>query len=256
MRAMEAATVPQTAGFRSPPPSHFCDRSARLHQHRALVRRAAGRIKPRLPKSVQIEDLMQAGLIGLNDAMSRFDERRGASFETYASRRIEGAMLDELRAIDPLTRDARSRQREIRDAVHQLEHQLGRAPRAREVANALAWTLEEFHEAMANAGDGEVRADDDDFETFDHIGSIETLAHSTPNEHADPLQTLQQRQRHEALVQACELLEGRDRYIMEMFYERDVEMKEIAATLGISGARVSQLHEAIIAKLRLRLRQW
>lgn len=236
-----------------------CERSARLHQHSDLVRRAAGRIRPRLPKSVRIDDLMQAGMIGLHDAMSRFDERRGASFETFASRRIEGAMLDELRLFDPLSRDARSRQRDIRGAVHRLEHHLGRAPRAKEVANELGWSLDTFHRVMVESGDGEVRFADDDCDEGqqgDLAMAAEEASHALPDEFADPLQNLQQRQRHAALAKACEALEGRDRHIMEMIYEHGLGPKEIGPTLGISGPRVSQLHEAIVAKLRLRLRQW
>mgnify|MGYP003579046341 CR=1 FL=1 len=106
-----------------------CERSAKLREHQALVRRIARRLRARVPASVDMDDLVQAGMIGLNDAMSRFQDNRGATFHTYASRRIAGAMLDALRHIDTLSREARARQREVRDAVQRVEHRLGRAPR-------------------------------------------------------------------------------------------------------------------------------
>ena len=113
------------------------DRSKQLLEHRALVRRLASRMLARLPANVTMAELEQAGLIGLNEAFARFDHGRGASFETYASRRIEGAMLDALRATDTLSRDSRSRLRQVQQAVQRLEHELHRPPRAKEVANEL-----------------------------------------------------------------------------------------------------------------------
>ena len=112
-----------------------CERSAQLIAHKALVRRIASRMRARLPASVTMEELEQAGLIGLNDAFARFEEGRGASFETYAARRIEGAMLDALRASDTLSRDTRARLRQVHGVVQRLEHRLHRTPRAKEVAN-------------------------------------------------------------------------------------------------------------------------
>src|SRR5512134_899103 len=113
-------------GTTAAPPAARCQRSAQLIAHRPLVRRIALRMRSRLPAGVDTDELMQAGMIGLNEALTRFQEGRGASFGTYASRRIEGAMLDALRAADTLPRGVRSRLREVHQAVHALEHRLGR----------------------------------------------------------------------------------------------------------------------------------
>jgi RNA polymerase sigma factor for flagellar operon FliA len=214
---------------------------------------------------VDTDELMQAGMIGLNDALSRFQEGRGASFGTYASRRIQGAMLDTLRAADTVPRGVRARLREVAGAVQALEHRLGRAPRAKEVAVELGWTLEEFHRCMSEAGAGATRAGDEVLEHADaNVTDPASLDDATTgraeltgwDEQADPLRNLQQRQRHDALGAAFDALEPRERTLMELIYERELTLHEVGALLGVSPARVCQLHEAVLAKLKRRLRDW
>jgi len=235
------------------------DRSAQLRQHRPLVRRIAARMRARLPANVTMDELEQAGLIGLNEAFSRFEEGRGASFETYAARRIEGAMLDALRATDTLSRESRARLRQARTAVQRLEHRLQRTPRAKEVANELGWTLKQFHDLMVEAGAGGARNADEDLEAGEEAfavwaayGEDETAV----DELADPLQGLQARQRHEALNAAFDALEERERYVMEKLYQQEASMSQVAEELGLSTARISQINNEVVAKLRRRLRDW
>jgi RNA polymerase sigma factor for flagellar operon FliA len=237
-----------------------CERSAQLVAYRALVRRIAARMRLRLPANVTMEELEQAGLIGLNEAFSRFEEGHGASFETYAARRIEGAMLDALRATDTLSRDTRSRLRQVRTAVQRLEHRLHRTPRAKEVANELGWTLQKFHDLMVEAGAGGARTQDEELEqgeeafaTWAAYGDEDA---QVVDELADPLRGLQARQRHEALNAAFDALEERERFVMEQLYQRDASMSEVAETLGLSTARVSQINNEVMAKLKRRLRDW
>ncbi len=228
-----------------------CKRSAQLLAHEALIRKIAGRLRARLPAGIDMDELMQAGLIGLNDALSRFVGDQGASFDSYASRRIQGAMLDSLRSNDSLPREARARQRELRAAVQELEHRLLRAPRAQEVANELGWSLAAVHACMAEAGgsalrDGEALLDDE--------GDAEIL--HTADDHADPLDSLQRRQRHRALNTAFGALEERERQVMQMLYEGGLDHRGAAVTLGVSPSRVSQMHAAAVEKLKRRLRDW
>ena len=230
------------------------ERERMLMAHRPLVRRVAGRMRPRLPQNVDMDELLQAGMIGLNDAMTRFEEGRGASFETYAWRRIEGAMLDELRATDPLSREARARLRAARGAVQDLEHRLGRAPRAKEVANELNWTLDEFHRCMSDVGQGTLRVDDEALEHPDDDSAAAMTIVDDPS--ADPLMSLQCRQREAALGRAFDAGAERERLVMEMIYERDLGLREIGEALGVSPSRVSQLHDEIVGKLKRRLRDW
>ena len=225
-------------------------RAADLAQHTPLVRSIAGRIRKRLPPNVEMDDLMQVGLMGLNEALSRFEKGPDSNFETYAARRIEGAMLDALRANDTLSRDARSRLREIRSAVQRLEHELGRTPRAKEVANELDWPLERLHESLVDAGAAPKRSSDEELEHADEA----SLTSLYDDGHADPMLALQQRQRHAALSAAFDTLEEAERYVMESIYERGLPLREIGQTLGVSESRVSQMASAIVAKLKRRLK--
>jgi RNA polymerase sigma factor FliA len=240
------------------PPSSG-ERNAQLISHKSLVKRIAGRMRSRLPPHIDMDELEQAGLIGLDDALSRFETGRGATFETYAARRIQGAMLDSLRATDTLPREVRRRLRQVRAAVQRLEHKLGRAPRAKELANELDWTLEKFHGCMVEAGAGGTRTRDEDLE-----GDEEEFAawaayaeeDGTVDAHADPLSGLQKRERHAALNAAFDALEEIERFVMQALYRRDASMGDVARELGVSTARVSQMNKEIVAKLKRRLRDW
>jgi RNA polymerase sigma factor for flagellar operon FliA len=222
-------------------------RAADIAEHMPLVKSIAGRIRRRLPPNVEMDDLVQAGLIGLNEALSRFESGPDSNFETYAARRIEGAMLDTLRASDTLSRDARSRLREIQNAVQRLEHELGRAPRAKEVANELNWPLERLHESLVDAGAAPKRSDDEELEHADEHG----IASESDD---DPMLALQRRQRHAALSAAFDALEEAERYVMESIYEQGLPLRQIGQTLGVSESRVSQIAAGVVAKLKRRLR--
>jgi RNA polymerase sigma factor FliA len=245
------------------PPAR-CSRSEQLLVHRPLVRRIALKMRSRLPAGVDTDELMQAGMIGLNEALSRFQEGRGASFGTYASRRIEGAMLDALRAADTLPRGVRARLREVHSAVQILEHRLGRTPRAMEVAAELGWTLEAFHRCMSEAGAGQLRSNDESLdggEADSGVGGLDDIPSTHAaltgwDDHGDPMRMLQQRQRHGALGAAFDALDERERLIMEMIYERELTLQEVGNLLGVSAPRVCQLHDAILGKLKRRLRDW
>ena len=166
-------------------------------------------------------------------------------------------MLDALRQMDTLSRTARGDLRLVSSSVQRLEHFLGRPPRAKEVANELGWSLEHFHDVMAAAGAGSVRSDSDALENMDDHSTIwqtnttdidSLLSHAT-----DPELLMQQRQRQAALNAAFDTLEEAERYVMEAIYNHEIKMSDIGETLGVSGARVSQIASAVIKKLRARL---
>jgi RNA polymerase sigma factor for flagellar operon FliA len=240
------------------PTHHPSKRSADLAAHRPLVRQIARRLLARLPAHVELDELEQAGLLGLDQALSRFEAGRGSSFETYAARRIEGSMLDALRRMDTLPREARSRLRQAQAAVQRLEHRLGRVPRAKEVANELGWTLDAFHQCMVDAGAGSVRSGDDELESHDDHSAIwhDARARFDIDERADPLAALQQRQRHAALNAAFDALEEVERYVMESLYQEGLTLRDVGETLGVSESWVSRMASAITAKLKIRLRDW
>ena len=145
--------------------------------------------------------------------------------------------------------------------LQRLEHGLGRTPRAKEVANELNWTLEEFHDAMVDAGMGAVRSSDEELDVAEDtlwsgLADEDDEVHGKVDEHADPVRALQMRQRHAALNAAFDALEEVERYVMESIYDKEMGLREIGQTLGVSEGRVSQMSAEIVAKLRRRLRGW
>jgi RNA polymerase sigma factor FliA len=240
------------------PPRH-CQRSADLAAHKPLVLQIARRIRARLPASVGIDELEQAGLLGLDEALSRFEAGRGSTFESYAARRIEGSMLDALRAMDTLSRGTRLRLRLMHAAVQRMEHRLGRAPRAKEVANELGWSLDELHTCMVEAGAAGARSGEFELENADDTSSLwagQENSVDAIDERSDPFRALQQQQRHAALNAAFDALEEAERFVVEALYKHGASLKDVGETLGLSESRVSRLSAQIVAKLRVRLRDW
>ena len=229
------------------------DPGALLKQYSPLVRRLAHQMIAKLPANVEIDDLIQVGMIGLNDALCRFDPAQGVQFETFATQRIRGAMLDELRGSDWMSRGDRKHQRTIETAVHKLEHKLGRAPSETEIAAEMGMKLTEYQELL-----GKVRGTQlvylEDMSGDD--GDEDFLDRHMVDADANPLGRLSDRKMREALVAAIENLPQREQYVMSMYYEHDMNLKEIAAVLGVTESRVCQLHSQSIARLRTRMREW
>ncbi|MEF7613599.1 RNA polymerase sigma factor FliA [Aquincola sp. MAHUQ-54] len=229
------------------------DNNAMLKQYSPLVRRLAHQMIAKLPANVEIDDLIQVGMIGLNDALGRFDAAQGVQFETFATQRIRGAMLDELRGSDWMSRGNRRQQRNIEAAVHKLEQRLGRAPHESEIAAEMGISLTEYQELLGKVRGTQLvyledlsgdEGDDDYLER--HVGT----------EEANPMAVLQDMRMRTALVDAIKLLPEREQYVMSMYYEHDMNLKEIAAVLKVTESRVCQLHSQSIARLRVKLREW
>lgn len=228
------------------------DTQQRIAEFAPLVRRMAHHLAAKLPPSVQIDDIVQAGMIGLMDAAARYQDGQGAQFETFASQRIRGAMLDELRSNDWLPRSTRKALRKIESAVHKLEQRLGRPPQEPEIAEELGVKLPEYQALLQEARGYELihledfgRDEDDDF-----------LERHCPDNRGNPLERLQDARFRGALVKAIEALPEREKLLMSLYYEQDLNFKEIAAVLEVSESRVCQLHSQAVARLRSKLREW
>jgi RNA polymerase sigma factor FliA len=229
------------------------DADALLKQHSPLVRRLAHQMIAKLPANVAIDDLIQVGMIGLHDALGRFDPGQGVQFETFATQRIRGAMLDELRGSDWMSRGSRRQQREIETAVHKLEQRLGRAPKEAEIAAEMGLGLTQYQDMLTKVrGTQLVHLED----MSGDEGSDDFLDRHIQNEDANPLALLQDHRMREALVEAIKNLPEREQYVMSMYYEHDMNLKEIAAVLKVTESRVCQLHSQSIARLRVKLRAW
>lgn len=229
------------------------DANAMLKQYSPLVRRLAHQMIAKLPANVEIDDLIQVGMIGLHDALGRFDAAQGVQFETFATQRIRGAMLDELRGSDWMSRGNRRQQREIEAAVHKLEQQFGRAPQESEIAKEMGVTLSEYQDTLTKVRGTQLVYLED---MSGDEGGDEFLDRHVANEDANPLSQLQDHRMRHALVEAIKKLPEREQYVMSMYYEHDMNLKEIAAVLGVTESRVCQLHSQSIARLRVKLREW
>ncbi len=229
------------------------DNNAMLKQYGPLVRRLAHQMIAKLPANVELDDLIQVGMIGLNDALGRFDAGQGVQFETFATQRIRGAMLDELRGTDWMSRGNRRQQRSIESAVHKLEQKLGRAPAESEIAAEMGLSLSDYQELLGKVRGTQLvyledmSGDDGDDDYLDRHVTVEDV---------NPLAMLQDRRMREALVEAIKHLPEREQYVMSMYYEHDMNLKEIAAVLGVTESRICQLHSQSIARLRVKLREW
>lgn len=221
-----------------------------VERYAPLVQRLAYHLMGRLPSSVQVDDLIQAGMLGLLDAARQYSSSHGASFETYASIRIRGAMLDELRRLDWVPKSVHRRAREIADAIHRIESNTGQAATDTAVARMLGISLDEYHHALQEAQTGrwlsldELTAADNpyiDAVSSDGPGPLEEVAESRFQEH---------------LAEAVKHLPERERLIISLYYDRMLNLKEIGAVLGVGESRVCQLMGQAHARLRARLKDW
>jgi RNA polymerase sigma factor for flagellar operon FliA len=208
-------------------------------------------MKAKLPPSVEVDDLVQAGMIGLLDAISRYEETHGAQFETYAVLRIRGAMLDELRNSDWLPRSMRQNMRKIEAAMSSLQQKLGHPPTESEVAKLLKLSLSEYQDMLGDGG-GHQLVYYEDF--HDNEGNDSFLDRYAVDD-ADPLRSLLDGDFRQAVIDAIDALPPREKILMGLYYEEEMNLKEIGAVMGVSESRVSQLHTQAVARLRAALRE-
>ena len=229
------------------------DRNALIRQYQPLVRKLAHHMMAKLPPSVEVDDLIQVGLIGLSEALSRYEAAQGVQFETFATQRIRGAMLDELRENDWMSRGSRKSQKDIEIAMRKLEHSLGRSPLESEIAVEMGLSLVDYQSLLSKVRGTQLvyledmsrSGEDDDTYLDRHVADSE----------ADPLNMLRDQRLRAGLVAAIKGLPEREQYIMSMYYEQDMNLKEIAAVLKVTESRVCQLHSQSIARLRVKLRE-
>ncbi|AJE98191.1 RNA polymerase sigma factor FliA [Pandoraea apista] len=227
------------------------DTNDTLTQYAPLVRRLALQLMAKLPASVELEDLIQAGMLGLLDASNRYQETQGAQFETYASQRIRGAMLDELRELDWASRGIRKTARQIEQAVQRLEQRLGRGPSESEIAGEMSIGLSEYQQMLQDVHGCQLIYYED-FEAADEEPFIDRIC-SDPG--ADPLTMLLDEGLRSGVVDAIEHLPEREKLLMSLYYEQGLNLREIGAVLEVSESRVCQLHSQAISRLRATLRE-
>lgn len=214
-----------------------------------LVKRIAYHLMARLPSSVQIDDLIQNGMMGLLDAINRFEAGMGAQFETYAAQRVRGAMLDGLRENDWLPRSLRRDFRRIEVAISQLEQEYGRTPSESELAETLGMTLAEYQKMLQDARGHQLIS----FEDMIDDGNEDFLERHLSDDSNEPSRILEDESLRKSLVQGIELLPEREKLMMALYYEQDLNLREIGEVMGVTESRVCQLHSQAVARLRARI---
>ncbi len=223
-----------------------------LTQHATLVKKLAYQLKAKLPPSVEMDDLIQAGMMGLLDAVNRYEDIHGAQFETYAVQRIRGSMLDELRNTDWLPRSLRKNMRDMETAISQLEQTLGRPPTEKEVAKKLDLSLDDYYEMLGDCSGHQLIY----YEDFHESDSGEHfLDRFKGDDSSDPIKGLLAGDFRDALIEAIDSLPEREKILMGLYYEQELNLKEIGVVMNVSESRVSQLHSQAIARLRANLKE-
>ena len=228
-----------------------------LVDYAPLVRKLALQLLARLPASVELDDLIQAGMIGLLDAARRYQETADAQFETYATTRIRGAMLDELRGQDWLPRSVRAKARKIEQAIQQLEQRLMRAPSEAEIAQQLDIGLGEYQTLLHDAQGVQIVHYEDFAADSDAGGGLadwsSALAHGSAD--GNPLDSLLAGDFRQALIHAIDALPEREKLLLSLCYEQGLNLKEIGAIMNVTEARVCQLRSQATARIRAKLKE-
>lgn len=219
-----------------------------LHTHLPLVKRIAYHLKARLPDEVDVDDLMQVGMMGLVNAAQKYDSSQGASFATYASIRIRGEMLDEVRRMGWSPRSLNKKSRDLSAAIRRVELRLGRPATDAEIAGELGVSLEEYFDISAELAGSQLvslEASNDDEAQID-----------VEDQHSDTFGEVHDERFRAALKGAIGELPEKERLMMSLYYNESLNLKEIGLVMGVSESRVSQIHGQAIARLRSKLTDW
>lgn len=219
-------------------------------QYAPLVRRQALQLIAKLPASVELDDLMQAGMMGLLDAIRRYQQQADAQFETYAVTRIRGAMLDELRSQDWLPRSARSKARSIEGAIHALNQRLMRPASESEIADEMGLDVQAYQSLLEDARGVQVLMYEDLVRHREGAGEGSAMDEVADHAANNPLDWLVSQHLRQALIDAIRSLPEREQLLLSLQFEQDLNQKEIAVVMEVTEGRVSQLRSQAIARIR------
>lgn len=231
--------------------SRKADQQICIEDYAPLVKRIAYHLMLKMPASVLVDDLIQAGMIGLLEASQKFDASKGASFETYAGIRIRGAIMDETRKGDWVPRSVHRNARKISKAIGQLEGQLGREASEKEISESLEMTLEEYRAILQDTSSARLfsyeESASDDESRPEKPTSIGLEA---------PTDAFERDALKQSLAQAITQLPEREQLVLSLYYDEELNLKEIGQILGVSESRVSQIHSQAAARLKAKLSGW
>lgn len=229
--------------------TQFDNKTSVVEQYAPLVKRIAHHMLARLPASVQLDDLLQSGMIGLLEASSKFDDAKGAKFETFAGIRIRGAMIDEIRRGDWVPRSVHRNNRRVAQVIDELEQGLGRDARDTEIAEKLDMSLNEYHHILNDVSVGKIIGIED-------LGISQDVLVTDDGIPDDNFEALAETQFKSALVEAIKTLPERDALVLSLYYDEALNLKEIGAILEVSESRVSQILSQAMLRLKGKLKHW
>jgi RNA polymerase sigma factor for flagellar operon FliA len=221
-----------------------------VEKHMPMVKKIAYHMRGRLPSSVMVDDLIQAGVVGLLEALQKYAVQQGASFETYAAIRIRGAMIDEIRRGDWTPRSVHRKSREVSRVMADLEARLGRQATDEEVAQGLEVSVAEYHQILQDSQGASLLSIDEP----DHFELAE--AQISDNQDDNPLSLLTQVSFKASLAEHISELPEKEKLVMALYYDEELNLKEIGEVLGVTESRVSQIHSSAIKRLRAKLISW
>jgi len=230
------------------------NRDAIIQEYAPMIKYVAGRIAMRLPPHIEVDDLVSVGVLGLFDAIQKYDPSRGARFKTYAEFRVRGAILDELRSLDWVPRSVRQKASALDAVTQKLKGELGRPPEDEEIAEAMGLDMEGLHAALYQTRNMPVLSLEDmglTKESGDPQNLLECLAGKRD---ADPHIQMRLLELRDAIAHAIDDLPDKERLMISLYYYEELTMKEIGEVLGITESRVSQIHSKAVFRLRTRLK--
>lgn len=221
-----------------------------VNQYGFLVKKIAYHLLARMPSSVEVDDLIQAGMMGLLEAHKRFESNKGASFETYAGIRIRGFIMDEVRKSDWAPRSVRRNGRAVASAINELESSLGREASDLEVASSMGIELDEYHDILQSSMSSQLFS-------FEELLDSDSLNFDNLSDNASsPLESVESEDFQDSLVKAIDSLPEREKLVLSLYYNEEMNLKEIGAVLGVSESRVSQIHSQAAMRLKVKLIDW
>lgn len=220
-----------------------------LDEYTPLVKRIGHNLISKLPSSVQLEDLIQAGMIGLLEAASKFDDTKGASFSTYAGIRIRGSMLDEVRKGDWTPRSVHRNNRRVAQATRAVENEAGRGATVKEVADKLGVSLDDYYSYVYDSNHSRIFA-------FEDLGLNEAIFTNTHTVMPNPMEGVQKEDFTASLSAELAKLPDREKLVIALYYDEELNLREVGQVLGVSESRVSQIHSQAMTRLQGRMKAW
>ncbi len=225
------------------------DEKDQIVRHASLVKRIAYHLLNRLPPTVQIDDLIQAGMVGLLEAASNFDAEMGASFETFAGIRIRGSMIDEIRRSDWTPRSVHRKFRSVSEAIRKIENETGEDAKDADVAQALGVSLGEYHQILIDSSSSRIYSIDT-MEENTQDAAIPSSSEITPDE-----AFIQSEYQHQ-LAEAIRMLPEKEQLVMSLYYDDELNFREIGDILDVTESRICQLHGQALLRVKARMSEW